>query len=114
MIADNAAGLGVPEIEIVAGRAPEALAGLPQPDAIFIGGGLTTEGVVESCWQALPPGGRIVANAVTLDAEAALIGWRGQLGGSLTRIAVSRAEPIGAYLGWRPLRPVTQWAAVKP
>jgi len=114
MIADNAAGLGVPEIEIVAGRASGALAGLPQPDAIFIGGGLTTEGVVESCWQALPPGGRIVANAVTLDAEAALIGWRGQLGGSLTRIAVSRAEPIGAYLGWRPLRPVTQWAAVKP
>ena len=114
MIADNAAAFGVPEIEIVAGRAPEALAGLPEPDAIFIGGGLTAPGVVERCWQALRPGGRIVANAVTLEAEAALIRWRGELGGSLTRIAVSRAEPIGAYLGWRSLMPVTQWAAAKP
>jgi len=70
--------------------------------------------VVERCWQALGPGGRIVANAVTLDGEAALIRWRNELGGSLTRIAVSRAEPIGAHLGWRPLMPVTQWAAVKP
>jgi len=114
MIADNAASLGVPEIEIVAGRAPEALAGLPAPDAVFIGGGLAGVGVVERCWQALGPGGRIVANAVTLDGEAALIRWRNELGGSLTRIAVSRAEPIGAHLGWRPLMPVTQWAAVKP
>jgi precorrin-6Y C5,15-methyltransferase (decarboxylating) len=114
MIADNAAALGVPEIEILAGTAPEALAGLPKPDAIFIGGGLTAPGMVERCWQALPPGGRIVANAVTLEAEAALIRWRGELGGSLTRIAISRAEPIGIYLGWRPLMPVTQWAAVKP
>jgi len=114
MIADNAASLGVPEIEIVAGRAPEALAGLPAPDAVFIGGGLAGVGVVERCWQALGPGGRIVANAVTLDGEAALTGWRNELGGSLTRIAVSRAEPIGAHLGWRPLMPVTQWAAVKP
>ncbi len=114
MIAENAAALGVPEIEILAGTAPEALAGLPEPDAIFIGGGLTAPGVIERCWGALRPGGRLVANGVTLEAEAALIHWRGALGGSLTRIAISRAEPVGAYLGWRPLMPVTQWAAVKP
>lgn len=113
MIAENAAALGVPEIEIVAGRAPEALAGLPAPDAVFIGGGLSGTGLIERCWQALSPGGRIVANAVTLDGEATLIRWRSELGGSLTRIAVSRAEPVGAHLGWRPLMPVTQWAAVK-
>ena len=83
----NAAALGVPGLVVVPGAAPEALAGLPRPDAVFIGGGVTVEGVVAACWDALDAGGRLVANAVTIEGEIALADWQRQLGGSLTRIA---------------------------
>ncbi|HSE79215.1 MAG TPA: precorrin-6y C5,15-methyltransferase (decarboxylating) subunit CbiE [Alphaproteobacteria bacterium] len=114
LIAKNASALGVPRIAVVDGEAPAALAGLPPPDAVFIGGGVTASGLVETCWHALRSAGRMVANAVTLEGEAALVAWRGRLGGQLTRIAISRAEPIGGLSGWRPLMPVTQWTATKP
>jgi precorrin-6Y C5,15-methyltransferase (decarboxylating) len=114
LIAENAAALGTPELQIVAGSAPAALDGLPSPDAIFIGGGIADAKLVERCWAALGAGGRLVANVVTVEGEARLADCRDRLGGSLTRIAVSRAEPLGPYLGWRPLMPVTQWSAVKP
>jgi precorrin-6Y C5,15-methyltransferase (decarboxylating) len=112
-IAANAAALGTPEIEIVQAEAPAALEGLAPPDAVFIGGGVTAPGLVERCWAALSSGGRLVANAVTLEGESRLLQYRDAMGGSLGRIAISRAEPIGPYLGWRPLMPVTQWAALK-
>ncbi len=113
-IARNAGALGVPGLQSVHGSAPDALASLPGPDAVFIGGGLSTANLVEVCWEALKPGGRLVANAVTLEGEAALLGWRERLGGALSRIAIARARPIGAFSGWRPLRPVTQLSARKP
>ncbi len=112
-IADNATALGTPQIQIVAGKAPEALPDLPPPDTIFIGGGLTTPGLFETCWQALPPGGRLVANAVTVESEMMLFQYHSQLGGELTRIAIQRAEPVGKFLGWKAMAPVTQWVAVK-
>ncbi len=119
LIAGNAAALGVPGLRIVEGAAPEALAGLDRegaerPDAVFVGGGLDTAGLFEACWAALRPGGRLVANVVTLEGEARLLALRAAHGGELTRIAVSRAEPVGPFHGWRPLMPVTQWSAVKP
>ena len=110
----NAAAFGVPGLELVRGKAPEALSGLPAPDAVFIGGGLTNDGVLDACWSALKPGGRIVANAVTLESEAMLIATHKRLGGQLSQIAVSRAAPIGGFTGWRPLMPVTLWLAEKP
>ena len=110
----NAAALGVPGLRLVRGKAPEALAGLPAPDAVFIGGGLTNAGVLEACWTALKPGGRLVANAVTLESEAMLVGARKRYGGQLSQVSVSRAEPLGAFHGWRPLMPVTLWQAEKP
>lgn len=113
LIADNAASLGVPKLDIVAGTAPEALRALPSPEAIFIGGGASHPGVLEACWAALKPGGRLVANAVTVEGEASLAAWRARFGGELTRIAIARAEPVGPYSGWRPLMPVTQLAMVK-
>ncbi|HLI11217.1 MAG TPA: precorrin-6y C5,15-methyltransferase (decarboxylating) subunit CbiE [Alphaproteobacteria bacterium] len=113
LIADNAAALGVPRLEIVAGSAPEALASLPPPDAVFIGGGATTPDLFETCWTALRPGGRLVANVVTVEGEQRLAAWRTAVGGALTRIAIARAEPLGPLSGWRPLLPVTQFAAVK-
>lgn len=111
-ITRNATTLGVPNIEVVVGASPGAL-DLEAPDAVFIGGGLTAEGVVERCWGALKPGGRLVANAVTLESEAVLTRWHARLGGDLTRIEVSRATAIGGFTGWRPQMPVTTWIATK-
>lgn len=112
-IARNALRLGVPGLSVVAGSAPAALAGLPQPDAVFIGGGVTSGGVVAACWDALGPGGRLVANAVTIEGEHALAGWHARLGGTLTRLSVERAGQLGGFTAWRPALPVTQWAARK-
>jgi precorrin-6B C5,15-methyltransferase / cobalt-precorrin-6B C5,C15-methyltransferase len=109
----NAAALGVPDLVLVPGAAPDALAGLPGPDAVFIGGGVTVEGVVQTCWDALGAGGRLVANAVTIEGEVALAGWHRRLGGSLVRIAVERAGGLGSFTAWRPALPVVQWSARK-
>ncbi|MBK1631170.1 cobalamin biosynthesis bifunctional protein CbiET [Thiohalocapsa halophila] len=114
MIAHNAAALGVPELVVVAGRAPDALADLPAPDAVFIGGGLTAAGIAERCWAALRPGGRLVANAVTLQSEAALAALRAEIGGALTRVQAADAAPLGRFDGWRPAMPITILAATKP
>ncbi|MGG6266138.1 precorrin-6y C5,15-methyltransferase (decarboxylating) subunit CbiE [Leptolyngbya sp. AN03gr2] len=113
LIAQNANTLGVPSLEIVAGKAPIALQDLPQPDTIFIGGGLTIPDVVETCWRSLRPGGRLVANAVTVETEAQLFQWQSKLGGELTRIAVQRAEPLGKFLSWKAMAPITQWCVIK-
>src|SRR5205085_2030464 len=51
--ARNAATLGAPDLEIVHGQAPDALAGLPPPDAVFIGGGLGDRGLFDAVWSAL-------------------------------------------------------------
>jgi precorrin-6Y C5,15-methyltransferase (decarboxylating) len=112
MAAENALALGTPRLELRAGEAPEALAGLEPPDAVFIGGGLSWE-VFDVCWQALKPLGRLVANAVTLETEARLLELHAEHGGALARIAVQRAEPVGRRHGWRPAMPVTQWSMVK-
>jgi precorrin-6Y C5,15-methyltransferase (decarboxylating) len=112
-VADNAAALGTPNLRIIAGEAPAALRELPPPDAVFIGGGLTTDDLLDTCWQALRPGGRLVANAVTIESEQTLLQWHHQCGGALTRIAIQRAEPIGKFLGWKAMVPVTQWVVTK-
>src|SRR5262249_45975723 len=114
MIRENAAALGVPDLDLAAAEAPAALADLRRPDAIFIGAGLTTAGLVERCWQALKPRGRLVANAVTLEGEARLLALRAELGGELTRIAISRAQPIRPYTGWRAPMPGTPLAPAQP
>ncbi|MEU8993671.1 precorrin-6y C5,15-methyltransferase (decarboxylating) subunit CbiE [Streptomyces caniferus] len=113
-IGRNARALGVPALRVVHGPAPAALDGLPTPDAVFIGGGLTAPGLLAACWEALPAGGRIVANTVTLESEALLADQYRQHGGELVRLAVSHAVPVGGFTGWRQAMPVTQWSAVKP
>jgi precorrin-6Y C5,15-methyltransferase (decarboxylating) len=112
-IAANAQALGVPGLRLVAGQAPQALDGLPRPEAIFVGGGVSRPGVLEACEAALAPGGRLVANGVTVETEAVLADWHRRLGGRLIRIAVQRAEPVGGFTGWRPAMPVTQWSHTK-
>lgn len=113
-IEHNRDALGVPGLQLVRGKAPEALAGLEQPDAIFIGGGVTREGVLDLCWQRLRPGGRLVANAVTLQSELALAHFRERHGGELTRIHVAQAQPLGAFDTWRQALPITLLDVVKP
>jgi precorrin-6Y C5,15-methyltransferase (decarboxylating) len=112
-IADNAIALGTPTLNIIAGAAPIALKGLPEPDAIFIGGGLTTPELFEACWRSLRSGGRLVANAVTVEGEQMLFQGQNELGGELRRIAIQRAEPVGKFLGWKAMAPITQWVVVK-
>ncbi|MEO0619821.1 MAG: cobalamin biosynthesis bifunctional protein CbiET, partial [Pseudomonadota bacterium] len=86
---------------------------LPAPDAIFIGGGLTTPGLVAQCWQTLKPGGRLVANTVTLESEAILLAAHKEYGGAMARISIERSDPIGRMTGWRPAMTVTQWVVRK-
>ncbi|HEV7415608.1 MAG TPA: precorrin-6y C5,15-methyltransferase (decarboxylating) subunit CbiE [Tianweitania sediminis] len=110
----NAHQFGVPGLKIAEGRAPEALHDLPRPDAIFVGGGGSDHGTVDAAIAALKPGGRLVANSVTLEMEAVLLSHYARLGGELTQMATARATPVGSMSGWRPAMPVLQWAWVKP
>ena len=122
MARQNALRLGAPRLELIEGTAPEALDSVPapkgtrsdlrRPNAVFIGGGLS-EAVFKRCWTALPRGGRLVANAVTLESEAVLLDLHARHGGALSRIAVSHASPVGKLTGWRPAMPVTQWALIR-
>ncbi|MBF8708649.1 MULTISPECIES: precorrin-6y C5,15-methyltransferase (decarboxylating) subunit CbiE [Pseudomonas] len=110
----NRDALGVPGLQLVCGQAPAALEGLERPDAVFIGGGVTREGVLDLCWANLRPGGRLVANAVTLQSELALAHFRERHGGELTRIHVAHAQPLGAFDTWRQALPITLLDVVKP
>ncbi|MEV4344573.1 precorrin-6y C5,15-methyltransferase (decarboxylating) subunit CbiE [Actinoplanes sp. NPDC049596] len=112
-ITTNASSLGVPGLHVVHGSAPAALEGLPTPDTIFIGGGLTRDGVLDACLAALRPGGRLVANAVTVESEASLAAAYAAHGGEMTRIAVNRASPVGGFTGWRAMMPVTIWSVTR-
>jgi precorrin-6Y C5,15-methyltransferase (decarboxylating) len=126
----NAQALGVPGLRIEQSEAPAGLRGLPAPHAVFIGGGIATDGLFEQCWSALRPCGRLVANAVTLEGEQALFDLyqrygashkdadkpsaSDSMGGDLSRIAVSRATRLGAFHGLRAAMPVSQLTLTKP
>ncbi|MGH8388477.1 MAG: precorrin-6y C5,15-methyltransferase (decarboxylating) subunit CbiE [Pseudomonas sp.] len=114
LIEYNRDALGVPGLQLIRGRAPQALEGLERPDAIFIGGGVTRVGVLQACWTALKPGGRLVANAVTLQSEMTLMAWREQHGGELTRIHIAQAQPLGEFDTWRQALPITVLDMTKP
>jgi precorrin-6Y C5,15-methyltransferase (decarboxylating) len=112
-IARNAERLGTPELTIVQAHAPDCLAGLPAPDAVFVGGGIGEPTMLETCWQRLRPGGRLVANVVTVEGEQRLFAWQAEHGGDLLRIEVARLDALGGYRAWRRALPVTQLAAHK-
>lgn len=114
MIAKNAILLGVPNLQQIEGSAPLALQGLPTPDAIFIGGGITSDKLFDLAWNSLRDGGRLVANAVTLESESMLVSLHAKYGGSLDRIAVSEAVGIGRFNAMKPYMSVMQWAVTKP
>jgi len=119
LIEKNSQELGVPMLQIIFGSAPEVLADLAAPDAVFIGGGLSSGNLLQTCWNALKPGGRLVANAVTLEGEQKLLQWQNEnagksgASGDLTRLSISRAEKIGKFHGWKEMRSVIQLAVIK-
>ncbi|GFG54947.1 precorrin-6y C5,15-methyltransferase (decarboxylating) subunit CbiE [Mycolicibacterium agri] len=110
-IADNAVAFGV-SVDVRPG-APEAFASAPPPSVIFIGGGLTQPGLLDACYERLPVGGRLVANAVTAESEGVLAQWHSRVGGELSRFQHYHGEPLGKFTGWRPAMPVTQWGVTK-
>ena len=110
----NSIKAGVPHLKVERGGTPAMFAGVEPPDAIFIGGGATQPQMFDACWAALKPGGRMVINAVTLETEAMLLNAFEKHGGTLTRISIDRAVPVGRKHGWRPAMPVTQWVGSKP
>lgn len=110
---ENAAAFGLGHrYHLHQAKAPDGLAGLPVPDAVFVGGG-ATEAVLTAIWQAVPEGTRIVANAVTLESESLLAAWAGRHGGGLMRIDLAEATPLGAKRGWRAAYPVVQWSVTR-
>lgn len=113
LVRRNAELHGVPGLRVVEAKAPEGLEGLEAPDAIFVGGGATVDGVLDTCWSALRPGGRLVVHAVTAETEAVLLDRYRRHGGELVRLHVERAEPLGTFTGWTPARAVSQWSIVK-
>lgn len=113
LIAENIARFGVAHrITATQGTAPQALSGLPDPDAVFVGGG-ASGALFEALWPLLPPGARLVANAVTLETEALLTALHARHGGDLMRAQIDHAAPLGGMRGWQPTRPVTQWAVTR-
>ncbi|WP_296709692.1 precorrin-6y C5,15-methyltransferase (decarboxylating) subunit CbiE [Rhodoblastus sp.] len=110
----NALALGTPHLQVIEGRAPEALRDLPRPQKIFIGGGVTAPGLLDAALDALAPGGRLVANGVTLETQALLIARHGALGGDLISAQISRAEKLGGFFALRPALPIVQWTFDKP
>ncbi|MDV6013728.1 precorrin-6y C5,15-methyltransferase (decarboxylating) subunit CbiE [Haloechinothrix sp. LS1_15] len=108
-ITRNATHLGVPDVRVITGRAPQDVPGDERPDAIFLGGGVSAPGMVETCLRWLAPGGRLVAHGVTVESEAVLVEAYRIHGGELTRISVEHATALGGYTGWQPARTVTQY-----
>jgi precorrin-6Y C5,15-methyltransferase (decarboxylating) len=110
----NANRLGAPTVEIVEDAAPEVLDHLPgDPDAVFIGGGLTSGEILDACWERLSAGGRLVVNAVTLESEILLFEFQKRRGGTLTQLAIARNAPVGSMTKFEPMAPVVQYAGVK-
>ncbi|WP_072689973.1 precorrin-6y C5,15-methyltransferase (decarboxylating) subunit CbiE [Rhodococcus marinonascens] len=112
----NSSALGVPSLTVL-GDAPCAFddvsPALSLPDAIFVGGGLTQDGLLEACWNMLGPGGRLVANAVTVESEGILLQWFSKVGGKIRKFQVYRGAPLGGFTAWRPQLPVVQWSVTK-
>ncbi|MGB3148323.1 MAG: cobalamin biosynthesis bifunctional protein CbiET, partial [Paracoccaceae bacterium] len=92
--------------------APDGLESLPSPDAVFIGGGVN-QAMLETVWRLMPDDARLVCNAVTIESEMLLTRWHGEKGGSLMRVEISTAAPLGRMRGWDRARPVVQWSVTK-
>ncbi len=110
-IARNAAALGVPDLTIMIGSAPEIFSQLPEPDAIFVGGGGAE--VIDAAYQRLPAGRILVVNAVTLETQSFVAERQAQFGGRLIMIDIAQADALGGFRAWQKARPIVQWTVRK-
>ncbi len=109
----NLAAFGLSASAIVIdGRSEEAIDALERPDAVFLGGGANAD-LIARIIARLPGGGRLVANAVTIETEALLVEMSARYGGRLIRIDLAEAAPLGRFRGWRPARPILQWSLTR-
>ncbi len=114
MIATNADQLGTPRLKVIGASAPESLSGLPIPDAVFIGGGISDAGVFEAAWEKLKAGGNLVTNVVTIEGEMHLFDLHEKHGGDLVKIDISNLTKVGPYRALKPRMSVLQWRVQKP
>jgi precorrin-6Y C5,15-methyltransferase (decarboxylating) len=110
-IGENAVAFGVKVTSTF--DAPETFDFEPPPDVIFVGGGVSQPGLLDACWEKLKVGGRLVANAVTVESEAVLAQWYSRVGGELRKFQHYHGDAVGSFTGWRPAMPVTQWVVTK-
>ncbi len=111
----NAKRLGTPTLQVIKGHFPPNVDGFePSPDTIFVGGGIAdNDDLLKYCMTALSVGGRLVANAVTLQAQAALTAAHAKWGGELVTIAIARAAGVGPHQAMKPSIEVLQWRGRK-
>lgn len=108
-IAANRAYFGATQVEIVEDDSLAAMAHLPSPDRIFIGGGgRDLAEIIRGAAKRIKPEGLIVANVVNLEALNQAIATMGELNMdlSVTHVQTSRSEPLGGSHYLKPLNPV--------
>jgi precorrin-6Y C5,15-methyltransferase (decarboxylating) len=117
IIRQNIEKFAVPNVELVEGRAPEALRGLPEPpDAVFVGGsGGDMAGILAFCQASLKPGGSLVVDTVTLENTAECLAWfkASGLEWDFVQLQVSRRKPILHLNRLEALNPVNIFWGVK-
>ncbi len=114
---ENLRAHAVDNVRVIAGRAPEALADLEVPDAVFIGGSKgSMEEIIDVVIDRLQPGGHLVVNAITLEnvGETYQALRKRGLVPEVTLLQVSRAEPLAHYLRYEALNPIQIFAVEKP
>jgi precorrin-6Y C5,15-methyltransferase (decarboxylating) len=113
---DNVRAHAADNVRVVAGRAPEALAELPDPDAVFVGGskGSMAE-IVDVALARLRPGGRLVINAITLENVGETYKCLRESGREpeVLLLNVSRAEPLARYMRYEAQNPIHIFAVDK-
>ena len=108
LIEQNKQQFHLQNLHVIPGEAPEALADLPAPTHVFLGG---TGKRTKEIYDTLPSGVRVVATAVTLESAQEFAALLPDY--EAAQIAVSRLEKVGAYRMFRASNPVFVFSAVK-
>ncbi len=93
----------------VGGEAPGALDGLPDPDAVYVGGsGGRLARILDACWGRLRPGGSLVAAAALLETLSGLLAWARERGlePEVTQVAAARSRAVAGRTRLAPENPV--------
>jgi len=117
LITANAERFGVQNLRAVLGRAPEAWADLPDPDAVYVGGsGRDVAMLCEEAWKRLKTGGRLVTACNSIENLAAVHALLRARSGDTAHWLVNIARGIEQLdrIRFESLSPVFLIAATKP